>query len=421
MVGITIAGVYFGLGKASLLLASLHPSASPVWPPAGFALAMVLLLGTRYWPAVFAGALFVNATNDSSLGGSAIIAAGNTLEALAGWFFLDRFAGRAKAFESVPGVMLFSFFAAFASPLIAASFGVASVLLDATATMESAPFVWVTWWLGDMVGIFTVTPFIILWTTKAHSSCSPAKAFEACFVLLFLVLVSVAVFTPLRQPLGYLCILPILWTAIRFVPRDTSLAVLLTASFATMGTLRGWGPFAMDSANSSLLFLQAFVATCSFTGMTLSAAILERTLSEQGLEEKVAERTTELRHAVERDRANAELLRVIMDHMTVATIAVNAQLRVVHMNDHFRTLFSMRGAYGPQQTLSDVFSEIRLAFREPHDTVDNLLRILTERRKTVDCELVLASGASVYCDYIPIFDENAHRGHLFLLRERREL
>jgi hypothetical protein len=37
--------VYFIAGKFGLMLASLHPSASPVWPPAGIALAALLVLG----------------------------------------------------------------------------------------------------------------------------------------------------------------------------------------------------------------------------------------------------------------------------------------------------------------------------------------------------------------------------------------
>lgn len=421
VVNLTIAGVYFGVAKASLLLASLNPSASPVWPTAGLALAALLLLGRKYAPAILVGAFVVNLSNGSSVAASLVFGAGNTLEALAGFYLVDRFAGRTKAFESVQGVILFSLFAAFLSPVVAATFGLGGVLLDGTATLTDAAAVWVTWWLGDMVGIIVVTPLVVLWTTDAHSNCSHAKAFEACFVLLFLVLVSIAVFTPMRQPLGHLCLLPILWTAIRFVPRDTALAVALTSALAIAGTVKGWGPFALESTNASLLFLQAFMAMCSFTGMTLSAAILERRLSELILERNVDERTTELRHAVERDRASAELLRVIMDHMTVATIAVDAQLRVVHMNDHFRTLFNVHIPTGPFATLSDVLADVRLRFREPHETIDNLLRILTERRKTLDRELALANGATVYCDYIPIADGTMHRGHLFLFRDRKEL
>src|SRR5205809_178000 len=54
--------VYFIAGKFGLILASLHASASPVWPPAGIALAALLVLGYRAWPAIFVGAFLVNVT-----------------------------------------------------------------------------------------------------------------------------------------------------------------------------------------------------------------------------------------------------------------------------------------------------------------------------------------------------------------------
>ena len=57
-----LAVIYFIAGKLGLMLASLHASASPVWPPAGIALAALLLLGYRAWPAIFIGAFLVNVT-----------------------------------------------------------------------------------------------------------------------------------------------------------------------------------------------------------------------------------------------------------------------------------------------------------------------------------------------------------------------
>jgi len=44
-------------GKLCLRFAFFHPSASPVWLPSGFALTALLVLGYRFWPALFIGAL----------------------------------------------------------------------------------------------------------------------------------------------------------------------------------------------------------------------------------------------------------------------------------------------------------------------------------------------------------------------------
>ena len=57
-----LALIYFVAGKLSLNLAFLNASASPVWPPAGIALAALLVLGFRVWPAIFVGAFFISFT-----------------------------------------------------------------------------------------------------------------------------------------------------------------------------------------------------------------------------------------------------------------------------------------------------------------------------------------------------------------------
>jgi integral membrane sensor domain MASE1 len=79
---VVVGAAYFVLAKGGLTLASLHPSASPVWPPSGLALASFLLWGSKLWPAITAGAFLANATTFGSLYTSGLIAAGNTLEGL---------------------------------------------------------------------------------------------------------------------------------------------------------------------------------------------------------------------------------------------------------------------------------------------------------------------------------------------------
>jgi integral membrane sensor domain MASE1 len=83
---LAVAGAYFLLAKFGLRLASINPSASPIWPPTGLGLAAVLLGGLRIWPAILVGAFAANATTAGTLETSAFIALGNTLEAVVGGF-----------------------------------------------------------------------------------------------------------------------------------------------------------------------------------------------------------------------------------------------------------------------------------------------------------------------------------------------
>src|SRR6185369_2386422 len=61
-----IAAIYYAAAKLGLKLAFVYPSASAVWPGTGIALAAMLLLGYRVWPAIFLGALLANLTTAGS-------------------------------------------------------------------------------------------------------------------------------------------------------------------------------------------------------------------------------------------------------------------------------------------------------------------------------------------------------------------
>src|SRR5881394_4393780 len=85
-----IAAVYFIAAKLSLPLAIPPGYATAVWPPSGIALAAVLVLGPSVWPGIWLGAALVNGTVEASWLAAAIIATGNTLEALVGAALIRR-------------------------------------------------------------------------------------------------------------------------------------------------------------------------------------------------------------------------------------------------------------------------------------------------------------------------------------------
>jgi integral membrane sensor domain MASE1 len=124
--------LYFIAGKLSLTLAFLNASASPVWPPAGIALAAMIVLGYRVWPAIFFGAFLVNATTTGSVATSLCIAAGNTLEAVCGAWLINRFANGVRVFDRSQDVFKFAL-AAILSTLISPTLGVTGLALGGFA------------------------------------------------------------------------------------------------------------------------------------------------------------------------------------------------------------------------------------------------------------------------------------------------
>ena len=269
--------VYVLAGKVGLLFASIHTSATAVWPPTGIALAVLLVLGTRAWPMVAAGAFLVNVTTAGSVATSLGIALGNTLEALIGCWLVGRFAHGRAAFERPRRIFAFSA-AVVPGAAVAATVGVASLELGGFAPRADAAAIWVTWALGDITGALIVAPLLVLWMADHRSLALHQRPIEALALLLAVVGAALIVFgglTPTtlhHYPLAFLAIPPLLWAAYRFGRREAASVLLVLAAMAVYGTLRGFGPFAPLPPRHALLVLQGFMATMAL--MTLVVACL---------------------------------------------------------------------------------------------------------------------------------------------------
>ena len=278
-----IAAAYFLAGKLGLqYFASVHASASPVWPPAGIALAALLLLGSRVWPAIFLAAFLVNVTTAGSVLTSLGIATGNTLEGLVGARLVARFAGGRRVFERPADVFTFLLVAAMPSAGVSATIGVTTLSLAGYAPWSAYNTIWATWWLGDVAGDVVVVPMLLLWSRQRGLGPLAARPIEAALLLASLLGVSEVVFggalpfATKTYPIEFLTIPVLLWAAFRFGPREAATAILLLSGLAIAGTLRGLGPFAGGTPNESLLLLQAFMGTMAATILPVATLVWDR-------------------------------------------------------------------------------------------------------------------------------------------------
>ena len=277
-----LATAYFVAGKLGLLLAFVNASATAVWPPAGIALAAFLVLGYRVWPGILFGAFLVNLTITGAVPSSVGIAVGNTLEGVLGAYLVTRFANGRHVFERPPDVFKFAAFAAVISPAVAATVGATCLLLTGAATWADLGGIWLTWWLGDAGGVLIVAPLLILWGANSLSPSHAARRLEGALLALTLVLTGLALFGGFlalsvnRYPLEFLVFPALVWAAFRFGPRETAAATFLLSALAIWGTLRGFGPFATQTQNESLLLVQAFIALAAVPPLVLAAAVRDR-------------------------------------------------------------------------------------------------------------------------------------------------
>src|SRR6266478_1233268 len=282
--------VYFIAGKFGLMLASLHASASPVWPAAGIALAALLVLGYRAWPAIFIGAFLVNITTAGNVATSLAIASGNTLEAVCGAWLVNRFVGGTAALDHPQGVFKFAL-AAVVSTIISPAFGVTSLALAGFADWTNYGAIWLTWWLGSTTGDLLIAPSIILWSIAPNPRWSRREAVEVSILLLLLFVLSEVVFggwltiSARNYPIGFISGPIVIWMAFRFTQRETATGIFILSAIAIWGTMHDFGPFVGETKNQSLLALQSWTAVLTITAMALSAGMAERGRAEEALRE----------------------------------------------------------------------------------------------------------------------------------------
>jgi diguanylate cyclase (GGDEF)-like protein len=277
-----LAVVYFGAAKLGLRYAFVHPSATAVWAPTGISLAALLIFGVRVWPGIFLGAFLANLTTAGTVLTSLGIAAGNTLEGVAGCYMVKRFAHGHHVFERAQDIFKFAFLVGMVSTAISATIGVTTLTLGGFARWETFGPIWRTWWLGDAVGAVVVTPLVLLWRENPHLDWSRKRLVELVLLLLGLSSTAWIVFggrfhSQLRNyPLEYICVPFLIWAAYSFGRRKAATATCILAGIATWGTLHGFGPFSGENPNTSLLLAQSFIGIVAITSLALAAEVTER-------------------------------------------------------------------------------------------------------------------------------------------------
>jgi integral membrane sensor domain MASE1 len=211
---------YFVLAKSGLALALIHPSASAIWPPTGFAIAAIVLWGYRVWPAIFLAAMIANAATTGSIGAAISIATGNSLEALVGAALINVWSNGRNTFSTPHGVAKFAVICVVLATPISATVGSTTLAIAGHAQWANFSNIWLTWWLGDMISALVVTPVVVLCALSDARPFRRTELIESAAVISLAVAIGFIAFNPLfkhsQQPdaLGFLAVLPLLWAAL---------------------------------------------------------------------------------------------------------------------------------------------------------------------------------------------------------------
>ena len=282
-----IALVYIATGWLGLQIPYVGSHITLVWLPTGIAVAALLRWGWGSWPGIYVGALIVNLIIGSTLPLAAGIAVGNTLGPILTAAWLKRF-GFHLTFDRQRDVGLF-ILAACMGMVVSALGGVASLHLAGLVPLESIGFAWLTWWMGDTVGVLLVAPLLLSLTRKCVEQLNSNRR-----EMLFWLLIScpVAWFSFMHDygqnghlPLAFLSLPLLAWAALRFGNAGAALAGLGFSIVAAWGTATGHGPFQVPDIQISLALLWSFMATTVLTVLLITALLAERKHAEETLRE----------------------------------------------------------------------------------------------------------------------------------------
>jgi integral membrane sensor domain MASE1 len=192
---------YVATGKLGLMLALAGGYVSPIFPPAGIAVAAVLIAGTGASPWVFLGALLLNlwtgysATHQIDLTGvaaAAIIAVASTAQARLGGGWLRRLIGYPTALDNGADLARFLF----ATPVIcitSATLSVAGLWAVGVLGADQLAASWTAWWIGDTLGVLVMLPATLavageprrLWRSRIRTVALPTGLAFALLVVVF--------------------------------------------------------------------------------------------------------------------------------------------------------------------------------------------------------------------------------------------
>ena len=281
------AACYLGLAATPLILPSLNPTGTPLWPPTGFALALFLLSGPRMWPAILLGSFSFSAIATHSLISPGFAAAGTALAGFAGAWLIDRWSFGSKTFDTPQGATKFAAIVFVPTALIGAAVALGGAMLAGDVDINNAS-AWLAtgtrWWLADAAASLIIVPVVVLWAFGDWRTLGRWHLAETTAIFLLAAGIAYLAFgppieglleawQPYRALLGFLIVGPLIWSVLRGSRRNAATTALICCAIAAWGLVPGNGSPATAVVGHPLPLLFALAVAVALPPLVLSAAI----------------------------------------------------------------------------------------------------------------------------------------------------
>lgn len=254
---------------------------SVIWPATGLSLAALLIFGYRTGVGVFVGNFAYNllflikyphAVSSTPLHNiffmAIFISMGSFVQALISAYIIRTFS-TSLFFRTVQDVFIFLFPASILSCLIGSTVGVAALAILGGLDKSLVMSVWLTFWLGDTVGIYVITPLLVIWTLQPQEIRFSDHIPSIICIVFFFAVFSFATYF-FDYPLPHLFVPISIWAAYLFRMHGASLAIfLMAASSVTFAAFHGY-------EGTSLISLISFIAITIAASLIIAAVVIER-------------------------------------------------------------------------------------------------------------------------------------------------
>jgi PAS domain S-box-containing protein len=294
-----VAAIYIGLAESAQLLPAINPAATPLWPPTGFALALVLLGGYRIWPAILAGSVSPYFMAGRSLSEVGSVGISTLLAAFAGAWLISRWSNGHQTFGTPSGIAKFAIISFAPTTMISSAIVLAGFILANKLSLSDSVVTWLTWWLADAAGTLVIAPVVVLWAMISLRSSFKWNLLESIAVSALVSIIGIVAYSPLigsdiigndlnvllpyRSVLGFLVLLPMMWAGLRGNRCNVATAALIFFGMAVWGFSVGNDPFPKTDLNGALLSLLVLSISVSVPPLALAAAIATRQNTEAHL------------------------------------------------------------------------------------------------------------------------------------------
>ena len=326
-----VAALYFIVGTLVLHLPQ-SLLGSPFWPPAGVAVGALLARGRSRWIGVLFGAalngFFVNKTPFLVAVIAGMVPA---IGAVISTTLILKFNNTNYFLGYVKHFVAFVFAITFGGTLFQGLLGTLNVVLAGFVSPDTYWNVVWSWWIGDAIGVLVFSPLILVWWNRPSSKREVRNRFsrqELFFIVISLGLISYLALLK-GQPIEYLLLPPLLWSAFRLGAKTTAFLVAITAIVSAVSTAYKVGVFYKVSQDTnSLLLLQLFIGVIAITAIAVLALVNENNRIAEKLQEQVFLKD---KAYTELDQANKNLEDII-EERTRELVEANREISFLNQN-----------------------------------------------------------------------------------------